>query len=128
MADAVISRSCDHAAVLADYGRARWHALVRAGAVLAAVFVSAWYVNLLDFAALANGVPAIWTLARESFPPDFSNAPDWWKPLVDTLAMSIAGTAVAVVMSFPMAFLAARNTSPHPIVFQCARIVLNALR
>src|SRR5262245_36379328 len=112
MADAAISRSRDYGAVLADYGRARMRALVRAGAVLAVVLVSAWYVNLLDVVTLANGVPAILTLARESFPPDFSNAPDWWKPLVDTLAMSVAGTAVAVLASFPIAFLAARNTSP----------------
>lgn len=67
MADAAISRSCDHGAVLADYGRARLRALVRAGVVAAAVLVSAWYVNLLDIATLANGVPAIFTLARELF-------------------------------------------------------------
>ena len=42
--------------------------------------------------------------------------------------MSIAGTAVAVLLSFPIAFLAARNTSPHPIVFRCARTLLNTLR
>lgn len=42
--------------------------------------------------------------------------------------MSVAGTAVAVLLSFPLAFLAAGNTSPHPIVFQCARTLLNALR
>ena len=66
--------------------------------------------------------------ARESLPPDFGNAADWWKPLLDTLAMSIAGTAVAVALSLPLAFLAARNTSPHPVVFQLARILLNALR
>jgi phosphonate transport system permease protein len=128
MVDAAISRSPDHGAVLADYSRARVRVLVRAGVVLAAVLVSAWYVNLLNVAILANGVPAILTLARESFPPDFSNAPGWWKPLVDTLAMSVAGTAVAVLGSFPIAFLAARNTSPHPAVFQCARLLLNALR
>ena len=42
--------------------------------------------------------------------------------------MSIAGTAIAVMFSVPMAFLAARNTSPHGVVFQLARVVLNALR
>jgi len=122
------SDSCDHSAVLSDYGRARTRALGQAGIVFAIVLASAWYVNLLDLATLANGVPAILTLARESFPPDFSNAPQWWKPLIDTLAMSIAGTAVAVAFSFPLAFLAARNTSPHPVVFQFARTLLNALR
>lgn len=60
--------------------------------------------------------------------PDFTNLRDWLSPLLDTLAMSIAGTAIAVMFSVPMAFLAARNTSPHGVVFQLSRIVLNALR
>ena len=42
--------------------------------------------------------------------------------------MSIAGTALAVAMSVPMAILAARNTSPHPAVYQAARLILNTLR
>jgi phosphonate transport system permease protein len=124
----LITPSSRNAEVLADYGRAYKRALGQASVVLAVVLASAWYVDLLDFATLANGVPAILTLARESIPPDFSNASHWWKPLVDTVAMSIAGTAVAVVLSFALGFLAARNTSPHPIVFLSARTVLNALR
>lgn len=128
MTDVALPDGRDSSALLAAYGQARLRAVVRAGIVLAVVLAAAWYVNLLDFATLANGVPAILTLARESFPPDFSNAMRWWKPLIDTLAMSIAGTAVAVLLSFPLAFLAARNTSPHPLVYQCARTLLNALR
>ena len=42
--------------------------------------------------------------------------------------MSIAGTALAVVLSLPLALLAAPNTAPHPVVYQAARIVLAALR
>jgi phosphonate transport system permease protein len=128
MTDFVIPASRNRAAVLSAYSRARVQTLALAGGVLAAVLAAAWYVNLLDLATLANGVPAILTLARESVPPDFSNAPHWWKPLIDTLAMSVAGTAVAVALSFPIAFLAARNTSPHRIVFALSRSMLNALR
>jgi phosphonate transport system permease protein len=128
MTDIAASASRDHDTVLSDHRRARVRALGQAGIVLAVVLASAWYVNLLDLATLANGVPAILTLARESFPPDFSNALGWWKPLLDTLAMSIAGTAVAVTLSLPLAFVAARNTSPHPVVYQLARVLLNALR
>ena len=128
MTDVTVSDGRGTGAVLAAYGQARLRALFQAGIVLAVVLASAWYVNLLDFTTLANGVPAILTLARESFPPDFSNARSWWKPLIDTLTMSIAGTAVAVLLSFPLAFLAARNTSPHPVVYHCARTLLNALR
>ena len=128
MTDFVTPAGRNRAAVLSAYSRARVQTLALAGGVLAAVLAAAWYVNLLDLATLANGVPAILTLARESVPPDFSNAAHWWKPLIDTLAMSVAGTAVAVALSFPIAFLAARNTSPHRIVFALSRSVLNALR
>lgn len=128
MTDVALADGRDSSALLAAYGQARLRAVVHASIVLAVVLASAWYVNLFGFATLANGVPAILTLARESFPPDFSNTMRWWKPLIDTLAMSIAGTAVAVLLSFPLAFLAARNTSPHPLVYHCARTLLNALR
>ena len=85
-------------------------------------------MDLLDFRTLANGVPAIATLLRESLPPDFTNVMDWVSPLLDTLAMSIAGTAIAVSASVPLAFLAARNTTPHPAVFHLTRTLLNGLR
>lgn len=113
---------------LDQYGRTWIRQSAQVAAVLAIVLVASWYVGLLDFATLANGVPAILTLAGEAMPPNFANALDWIKPLVDTLAMSVAGTAMAVIMSFPLAFVAARNTAPHPVVYQVARTLLNALR
>ncbi|SDS23547.1 phosphonate transport system permease protein [Halopseudomonas litoralis] len=120
--------TADRQQVLTDYGRGWKRKLAQVAAVLGVVLVASWYVNLLDFDTLAQGVPAIMTLAGESFPPDFSNAASWFSPLIDTLAMSIAGTAIAVSLSLPLAFLAARNTSPHPVVFQLTRVVLNGLR
>lgn len=114
--------------VLSAYGSHRRHRLVQSAVIVAIVLLASWYVDLLDFATLVNGIPAILTLARDSMPPNFTHAGNWVKPLVDTLAMSIAGTAAAVLLSFPFAFLAARNTSPHPAVFLFARTLLNALR
>ena len=105
------------ASVLDEHARGWRSKLWQAGLVLAVVFFASWYENLLDFRTLANGVPAIATLLRESLPPDFTNVMDWMSPLLDTLAMSIAGTAIAVSASVPLAFLAARNTTPHPAVF-----------
>ncbi|MHB8066575.1 MAG: phosphonate ABC transporter, permease protein PhnE [Desulfobaccales bacterium] len=103
-------------------------ASLQVGAVLAVILLSAWYVGLFDLPRLVEGVPSIFSLLREMFPPDFREAPKWLRPLVDTLAMSIAGTALAVGFSLPLAFLAAKNTSPHPLVYQLARGILNALR
>jgi phosphonate transport system permease protein len=126
--DAATSAGVRHDAVLAEYGKTRRRLVIEAGATVAVVLVAAAYVKLLDFATLARGVPAILAIMRESFPPDFTDALSWWKPLIDTLAMSIAGTAIAVFLSFPLAFLAARNTSPHRLVYYCARTLLNGLR
>jgi phosphonate transport system permease protein len=42
--------------------------------------------------------------------------------------MSIAGTALAVVISLPLALLAAHNTSPNVFVYQACRVLLSALR
>lgn len=42
--------------------------------------------------------------------------------------MSVAGTAMAIVLSIPLAFLAARNTTPHWALYYPARGLLNLLR
>lgn len=101
---------------------------LRLAAILAVVLACAIYVGLFDWERLADGVPSIARLLGEMFPPDFSNSRSWAKPVADTLAMSVGGTALAVVLSFPFGFLAARNTAPHPVVYQIARGILNALR
>lgn len=116
------------ASVLDEHARGWRSKLWQASLVVAVIVFASWYVNLLDFRTLANGVPAIATLLGESLPPDFTNTMDWVSPLMDTLAMSIAGTAIAVSASVPLAFLAARNTSPHPVVFHTTRTILNGLR
>ena len=100
----------------------------RIAAVLVLIFISLWVTEMLNGARLAEGLPAIGTIMSEMWPLDFSRWKQWIGPLIDTIAMSIAGTALAVAMSVPMAILAARNTSPHPAVYQAARLILNTLR
>jgi phosphonate transport system permease protein len=101
---------------------------LRLAAVLAVILVCAYYVGLFDGPRLAEGVPSLISLLGEMLPPNFNDWRNWIKPLFDTLAMSIAGTALAVALSVPLAFLAAHNTTPHPLVYQAARGMLNALR
>lgn len=114
---------------LLDQERRAWRKTsLLVAVVLGVVLLSAGVTGLLDFQRLGEGLPAIGVLIGEMFPPDFSSARDWVKPIFDTLGMSIAGTALAVSLSFPLAFLAARNTTPHPVVYHCARVVLNFLR
>jgi phosphonate transport system permease protein len=109
--------------------RHRWLlARLRLAALLAVVGAAAWATGLTDLPRLAEGLPALARLAGEMLPPDFTNWAGWMKPLLHTLAMSVAGTALAVVFSLALGLLAARNTTPHPAVYVLARGLLNLLR
>ncbi len=61
----------------------------------------------------------------------------WWNNVfpgtvlgatIQTIQMALAGTVIAVFIAFPLSFLAAANTSPHPVIYQSVRFVINLLR
>ncbi|MEQ8227446.1 MAG: phosphonate ABC transporter, permease protein PhnE [Rhodospirillales bacterium] len=114
--------------VLEEERRTWRRTAVLAGGIAAAVVISAGFTGLLDVPRLAEGLPAIGILISEMFPPQFTEWQSWIKPVVDTLAMSIAGTALAVLLSLPLAFLAAHNTTPGPVTYRLCRTLLNFLR
>lgn len=101
---------------------------VQAALLLISILFSLWFTGMLDGGRLADGVPAIGTLLSEMLPPDFTRWQDWMKPLADTVAMSVAGTALAIALSLPLAFLAAPNTTPNSAVRHIARSILNLMR
>lgn len=117
-----------YAAIVAAEGAARTKGGVAIALLVAAVGVAMWQTGVFDYERFASAWPAIEQLTREMFPPDFSRYDKWLRPIVDTLAMSIAGTALAVAVSLPLALLAARNTTPSLGVYHAARFVLNLLR
>lgn len=47
---------------------------------------------------------------------------------METIQMALAGTFLALLVAFPIAFLAARNTTPHRLVYAGVRSVLNFFR
>ncbi len=47
---------------------------------------------------------------------------------LETLQMALAGTFLALLVAFPLGFLAARNTTPHRFVYYGVRSALNLVR
>ena len=118
-----------HHEVLLAQARRTGLGQARLAAVIVAVCIAALAITgFFDARRFIEGGPALAQLASEMVPPDFSRWQAWLRPLLDTLAMSIAGTALAVVLSLPFALLAAPNTSPNPVVYRVARTALAALR
>lgn len=99
-----------------------------AGAVVLVSVAALALTGFFDAARFIEGAPAIAQLASEMVPPDFSRWRSWLRPLLDTLAMSIAGTALAVLLSVPLSLLAAPNTAPNAVVCRLARTLLAGMR
>jgi len=97
-------------------------------AIIFICFVALWITGFFDVTRFMDGGPAIAQLATEMVPPDFTRWRHWLTPLLDTLAMSIAGTALAIVISLPLALLAAPNTTPSLVVARLVRVILSAMR
>ena len=114
--------------ILIQDGAARFKRNAVLAAVLLGVVIAFWVTGTLDAQRFADAWPAIAQLSSEMFPPDFGRFESWIMPLIDTVAMSIAGTALAVAFSLPLALLSARNTTPNAIVYQVTRLILNLLR
>ena len=97
-------------------------------AIIFICFVALWITGFFDLTRFIDGGPAIAQLATEMVPPDFTRWRHWLTPLLDTLAMSIAGTALAIIISLPLALLAAPNTTPSLVVARLVRVILSAMR
>ena len=86
--------------------------------VIAVVILTSFsVVGLFDSQRISEGLPAIGTLVKEMVPPNFSRWQEWLIPLRDSVAMSIAGTSIAVIISVPLSVLAARTTSPNNLIY-----------
>ncbi len=57
-------------------------------------------------------------LLARMVPPRWSYLPRLWRPIWDTLNIATLGTALGMVIAVPLAFLAARNTTPSVVVLR----------
>jgi len=114
--------------ILAQEQRQRWRLALQLAFLVLAIGVCCYVAGVFDGQKIFDGIPSLLIIFSESFPPNFSDWQSWFQPLLDTLAMSVAGTALAILMALPLGVLAARNTSPHPFVYQLVRGFLNLFR
>ncbi len=63
-------------------------------------------------------------LLGRMFPPRWSYANQLWWPLWDTISIATVGTLGGIAIAAPLSFLAARNTTPHPVVRSIALLLI----
>ncbi len=104
--------------------------LIRYAWYLGIVFVAVWSVSNLDipwFYFLDAHVQAADLFVR-MWPPDWAFVGELVGPMVETIHIATLGTAVTVVLAFPVAFLAARNTTFNALTWFIGRFILVASR
>ncbi|MBI4195213.1 MAG: phosphonate ABC transporter, permease protein PhnE [Betaproteobacteria bacterium] len=96
----------------------------------AVAFAAAWSVSALDieWAFFADAHVQAFDLASRMWPPRWSYLPVIVRPLIETIHIATLGTAIAVVLSVPLAFLAARNTTANELTWAIGRALLVASR
>lgn len=85
--------------------------------LLLALFIYCW--NLMTeqtmWVFVYDAPHAAADLLDRAFPPRWSYIERLWLPLWDTLNMATLGTLLGIILATPLAFLAARNTTPSPL-------------
>jgi phosphonate transport system permease protein len=118
-------------AVLAQEAQLRTQRLTRAllwgTGALAVLWFTAAQIGMSPV-ALVKGIPFMADFFSRMFPPDLAHLALLRDATLETLQIAVWGTLIAIILSIPLAFLGARNTTPHPVVFHATRVFLNALR
>ncbi len=91
---------------------------------------TAWSVSALDieWAFFADAHEQAADLLTRMWPPRWSYLPTILNPLIETIHIATLGTAIALVLSVPLAFLAARNTTANKLTWVIGRALLVASR
>lgn len=113
--------------------RTRGETLLRWFGWLAGVAVFVWCWNRISAATTWFYV---WDAPRiagdildRAMPPRWSYLDHLWKPIWDTLNIATLGTLLALVLAVPVAFMAARNTTPSRTLLRpLALLVIVATR
>lgn len=91
-------------------------------------FVWAWIFLGMSFSGITSSFGDVGRLVKRMVPPNFANLSNVVDATIETVWMAVMGTAGAVVLSFPLALGAARNTSPNPTVRYVCRTIISLTR
>ena len=67
-------------------------------------------------------------LAARMVPPNWGFITALWRPMWDTINMATLGTALAIALAVPVAYCAARNTTPSVVVRPVALFIIVSSR
>jgi phosphonate transport system permease protein len=110
-----------------DLARTRRRVLL-ALLLLAVIAASLVVTGVADPGRYRDALPILAAMIGDAWPPDFTRIGSWGMPVLETLAMGVAGTAIGVALALPAAALATPSLSPAPWLAVPLRALFNLLR
>jgi len=97
-------------------------------ALLLTLWLTAPIVEV-DFVRLFTSGGKMLAFAGQMFvTPDWAYVPQLLAKMLETMEMTVLATAIAIVISLPLGVLAARNATPHLVVYRLTRDLLSLMR
>jgi phosphonate transport system permease protein len=97
--------------------------------VVAAFVIHGWVGGVaLQPADLVEGVGRLGEFLADAFPPDLDRIGAILSALLVTFEIALLGTLIGVALSVPLAVAAARNTTPHRVVYALTRGFISICR
>jgi len=107
--------------------RPSWLVLIGCAIVLV-FFCHGLYTSNLTLERIFNGFFRLGDFLAQALPPDFSRLNNVAWATLETFEMALVGTVAGAILSLPLSILAAKNTSPHPVIYSISRSFITLLR
>ena len=92
------------------------------------VAIQSFYVVQARPQDLITGFHGMVDIVRRSMPPDFSEFDTVLWPTLETIDIAIFGTLMGLIMSLPLAVLAAANVTPSRLLYYTSRGIIGFTR
>ncbi|WP_413378539.1 phosphonate ABC transporter, permease protein PhnE [Alkalihalobacillus sp. 1P02AB] len=96
--------------------------------IFIALFVMGMQHGGVSIERLARGFSNMAHFITSAFPPDPTRLSTISIAMYETFQIALVGTVFGVVISLPVALLASRNTTPHPIISYVTKGIVSTLR
>ncbi|MFC4024730.1 phosphonate ABC transporter, permease protein PhnE [Oceanobacillus longus] len=81
-----------------------------------------------DLQVLISRIGQFFVIIQEMIPPTWAYFPQVWKPLLDTIKMSLLGSLLGAITALPLAMLAANNITKSKWMSSTIKFILSLLR
>ncbi len=85
-------------------------------------------VTGFDISVIIERGDQFFVILKDMFPPEYNYLKSVWKPLFDTIKMSLLGAAVGSIFAIPFAILAASNIVKNGFIRGIVRFFLSLVR